>query len=88
MKERWEAVCMPLSGFLAKSMGKGIYNCFKPYSLIILVLSSSGALIGISDPLCLSCDPISQVMDGSLVQERGCQTHALVNQDDVSELTR
>lgn len=24
-------------------------------------------------------------MDGSLVQERGCQTHALVNQDDVSE---
>lgn len=74
--------------FSVKSMRKGIYNCFKPYSLVILVLSSSSALIGISDPLCLSCDPIDQVIDGSLVQKRGCQTHALVNQDDVSELTQ
>lgn len=60
-------------------------NGLKPYPLVILVLSSSSALIGISDPLCLSCNPIGQGIDGSLVQKRGCQAHSLVNQDDVSK---
>lgn len=87
MKERCEAVCTPLSALFRTINGKGTYNGLKPYPLVILVLSSSSALIGISDPLCLSCNPIGQGIDGSLVQKRGCQAHSLVNQDDVSKLT-
>lgn len=68
-------------------MRKGTYNGLKPYPLVILVLSSSSTLIGISDPFCLSCNPVDHGIDGSLVQKRGCQPHSLVNQDDVPKLT-
>lgn len=67
MKERWEAVFTPSSVLFCIINEKGTYNGLKPYSLVILVLSSSSTLIGISNPFCLSCNPVDQGIDGSLV---------------------